>query len=133
MRPAVAEVVDSKHAAALHTVLCAVRAALAGARFLTFDEAGLQRAVAHELDRHGLAYQREKRFGSRDRVDFFVDGVVLELKVKAPAKAILRQVLRYAEHGDVRAIVVAGTCHSVLRLPHEVSGKPLYAIHLVSF
>lgn len=112
----------------------AILAALSRGRFLASDEASVQRAVARELDRAGLEFKREKRIGARDRLDFLVeDCVALELKVRGPEKAILRQLHRYAEHGIVRAIVVAGTCHSVLRLPGAVRGKPLYPIQLVSF
>lgn len=107
---------------------------LADKRYLCSDEAELQRLVAVALDEAGVRYKREKRLSVRDRVDFMIfGGVVLELKVQTSEKSVLRQALRYAEHGEVTAVIVAGTCHSVLRLPASAHGKPVHAIQLKSW
>jgi hypothetical protein len=108
--------------------------ALASARFACGDEAELQEAVALVLDGAGLAYQREVRLSPRDRVDFMVDGgIALELKVTTSQKSLLAQVLRYAAHSQVTAIVVGSTTHRALGIPTEAHGKPMRVIHMVNW
>jgi hypothetical protein len=106
---------------------------LRSARFLRTDESALQLDVAKLLDQAGVRYEREKRFDARDRVDFMVGDIALELKVKSSEKELLRQLLRYSQQPSVREIVVAGTCHSVLRLPRLANGKPVFPCHLMSW
>lgn len=106
-------------------------ATLRDARFLCFDEAELQLAVARLLGDAKIGYQREVRLSERDRVDFLVDGgIALELKVSTTGKNLLRQVLRYAEHDAVRKIVIGSTTHHGLCLPAEANGKPVFTCHL---
>lgn len=117
-------------------------AVLRAASFSVADEAQLQRQVAAVFDRARIDYQRERVMGfdKRDRLDFwlplvsragdFAGGVALELKVGQDAKAILRQLLRYAERVEVRELIIASTHHSALRLPETVGGKLLHSIQL---
>lgn len=115
-----------------------VMTALRSRRFTCANEDELQRAVAQAFDHAGIKYQREKRFGcGRDRFDFWCPlehepafGIVVELKVRTDGKDLLRQVLRYAEHRSVAAVLIAATSHRVLLLPETANGKPLHAIHL---
>lgn len=114
-----------------------VLVALRAAAFRVGDEADLQRQVADALNRAGIVFRREHYLGHsmRDRIDFWVGmcGVGLELKVGQPAKGILRQLLRYAEHQEVRELIVASTSHSALGLPHQVLGKRLHSIQLTAW
>lgn len=110
-----------------------VAACLSRRRFVCVDEAELQRAVAVALEEDGIGFKREKRIGTRDRLDFFIDGgVVLELKVSTTQKNVYRQILRYAEHGFVKGVLVASTHHLALRLPETANGKPLRTLQLRS-
>jgi hypothetical protein len=108
-------------------------AVLRSKRFSCVDEDELQRAVAAAFDEAGIAYQREVRLSARDRLDFLIGGIAIELKVKTDGKELLRQVLRYAAHREVDAIVIAATTHRVLLLPETANGKPLRAVHLQSW
>lgn len=110
---------------------------LSSASFRVSDEADLQRQVADLLTREGIRFQREKilGFSKSDRIDFWIPGdsrggLGLELKVGQPAKAIYRQLLRYAQSGHVRELVIASTSHTALRLPSDADGKPLHSIQL---
>jgi hypothetical protein len=105
---------------------------LKAARFACQDEADLQIGVARLLDSLGLQYLREHSLSARDRVDFFLPGgIVLELKVATDGAALLRQVLRYAQHDGVAEIIAASTTHHALALPDTVQGKPLHRVHLM--
>jgi hypothetical protein len=108
--------------------------ALGSVRFTCRDEAELQSAVAAVLDVARLPYQREVRLSARDRVDFMVGGeLALELKVNTNQKSVLAQVLRYASHEQVRALVIGSTTHRALGIPTEAYGKPVRVVHLVTW
>lgn len=121
------------------TLVEKLAAVLRSKRFACNDEDELQRAVASTLADAGIRFEREVRFGARDRLDFLVHGVAgeagvaLELKVKTDAKSLLRQVLRYAEHARVGAVVVASTTHHALNLPPTANNKPVRVVHLMGW
>jgi hypothetical protein len=97
------------------------------------NEAELQLQVSRALDRASIQYEREVRLGPGERVDFMVrPGIALELKTQTDPVALLRQVLRYAAHPDVRYIVIGTTSHRGLGLPSLALGKPLRSIHLAA-
>jgi hypothetical protein len=113
------------------TRVASLLVALSSARFMYCAESDLQDAVAELLARNGIAYEREVRLSKRDRVDFMVDGdIALELKVKTSGTALTSQVLRYAEHWRVKAIVVAGTTHHVRNVVVSANGKPVFPVQL---
>lgn len=77
----------------------------------------------------GEPVEREVRLSHRDRPDFMVAGVAIEVKMNGAAPAaIIRQLLRYAEHDAVKAIVLA-TNRAVV-LPPSLNGKPVFSISL---
>jgi hypothetical protein len=111
--------------------LDAIACALADARFCALDEAALQDQVAYALFRKDIAYVREVRLSAADRVDLMVGGdIAVELKVRTSGTRLTRQVIRYACHPLVSAVVVAGTTHHVRNVPSTACGKPVLAIQL---
>lgn len=95
-----------------------------------------KRLVAAELE-----FQREFRLDprdrpgrerSQDRPDFFVGGcVAIEVKLKTPRTTVLRQLGRYAEHGQVKAIVLASTSFTTLQgMRVDIHEVPVYPVIL---
>jgi hypothetical protein len=81
---------------------------------------------AHFLDR---VVEREVRLSATDRVDFMVDGVAIEVKVRASAaRGLVSQIERYARHERVTSIVVATA--KATSLPACVGGKLVYLVNL---
>lgn len=73
--------------------------------------------------------QRERHVGLAEIVDFYVDGVAIEVKMnRAQAAAIIRQIKRYAKRPDVTAVIVA--TNKALQLPKAIEGKPIYGVSL---
>lgn len=130
--------------------IASIRAALAGYVFRARSEADLQAQVVSVLvcKMQHVTIDTEVRSGS-GRYDIALRGVwsdavpdragllVLELKVKSSATAVERQALRYAQMGDVAAVVVVTTS---LRLAAQLAasggptlgGKPFAVIALRS-
>lgn len=103
---------------------------LRGSYMRASNEAALQRSIELVLQRGRIAYQREKALGPGDRPDFLLrDGrIVLEAKARYNKKAIYRQIVRYAEHDQVTAILlVTGTATG---MPATIEGKPVIVIPL---
>lgn len=104
---------------------------LGHAAFRFSSESELHEGVASVLRDEGIEFAREWSLGQGDRVDFFVDGVALEIKTEGSRSALLRQLHRYAMHPHVQAVVLASTrrlhCAAV---PARMNGKLASAILL---
>jgi len=97
-------------------------------RLPVHDEKSAQQQLADHFDAKGISYQREVRLSPRDIVDFVVDGIAIELKVKGSRSAALRQVERYAKHSEVTGVVLL-TNRSCL-IPSVINGKPACAVSM---
>lgn len=114
------------------SVAGAIVAALEDTRFRFTDEAGLQAGIAAALEDAGIAnVQREYHLSAKDRPDFWVDGVAVEVKVKGSAEDTVRQLLRYAAHPSTTAVVLATTVsRHVTAMPPMLVTKPLHVVHV---
>ncbi|HWJ71895.1 MAG TPA: hypothetical protein VNX29_01900 [Kaistia sp.] len=65
--------------------------------------------------------RREVRLSNEDIIDFVVDGVGVEVKIGGSAPAIYRQLRRYAEHEDIRALLLVTSV--AMSLPAQILGK----------
>ncbi|SIJ20642.1 bacteriophage protein gp37 [Mycobacteroides abscessus subsp. abscessus] len=95
-------------------------------------EFDIQDSIERVLRAKGYQVERERRLSERDRPDFLInEHVVIEVKMKASGTAVLAQIGRYAEHRQVRAIVVASPRHSTLgQIPELIHGVPIYPVSL---
>lgn len=92
-------------------------------------EKDIHQAVARRLTDAGLPFLHEKPLTPGCRIDFWCEGVGIEIKKGKPRPAaLLEQLRRYAVSDEIAALVVL-TQRSV-RLPASVCGKPLVQITL---
>ena len=89
------------------------------------DEARLQEEIAALLTVEGFTYEREVRLTTTDRIDFMVGGIGIEVKVQGSALAVMRQLLRYAEHERVSELILFTTRAQIV-VPSELGGKPVH-------
>ena len=95
----------------------------------TPGEYGLHRMVAGALKAAGLPYIHEYRLAPRRRIDFFVDGVGVEIKKGRPnARDLLSQVERYLACDELAEIIVV--TQKDTPLPARVLGKRVTSISL---
>lgn len=99
-------------------------------QFSFASEKDLQSDIAEVLRAESVEFQREYPLSPYGIVDFFIDGVAFEVKIKGQKKAIYRQCRDYAKHDDVKAVVLL-TAHS-MGLPDEMEGKPAYVYSLTA-
>ena len=92
-------------------------------------EQDIHQAVARRLTDAGLPFLHEKPLTPGCRIDFWCEGVGIEIKKGKPRPAaLLEQLRRYAVSDEIAALVVL-TQRSV-RLPASVCGKLLVQITL---
>lgn len=102
--------------------------AIGAARLPLSFEKATQAALETALTDAGYQYRREVPLGGGDVVDFLVGPIAIELKVKGHAKQIYRQLLRYASHPEVEALVLLTA--RAMHLPATLEGKPARIVSL---
>lgn len=90
----------------------------------------LQKGIAKVLDLHGISYSREHKLSDRDRIDFYTNSIGIEVKTKGSATNLARQIRRYLDFEDVKAIIVVCTKKSLTKLPEELNSKPIHVCYL---
>ncbi|WP_347990044.1 hypothetical protein [Methylomonas sp. AM2-LC] len=91
----------------------------------------LQTGIENVLQISNIEYVREKSISKRDRPDFIIDGIAVEIKIKGSLSTAIRQVARYASHDDIRAVLVIGTPFWILRIPKRLHEKEILSIRLI--
>lgn len=106
-----------------------VASVVRSSRLPLHDEKALQAALADRLNEAGIAHDRERHLSPVHVVDFLVDGVAVECKLRGASKrAIYRQVRRYADSDEVRAVLLV--TNTAMGLPAEIKGCPTYVVSL---
>jgi hypothetical protein len=102
----------------------AVAKLLRGYRLPVSNEADMQRAVEEALQFEAVPYQREVVQGG-DRIDFVVEKVGIELKVKGSVAPVTRQLFRYALWEGISELLVVTSVGQHLGLPRQLNGKQI--------
>lgn len=94
------------------------------------DEKRFHDGLAMALFEDGIIFTREHVAGPKDRFDFLCEGgVVIEAKIKGSLSEALRQVSRYCERDDVKAVVIVTTrlwgVTRQLKKDAQLHGKPI--------
>jgi len=105
-----------------------IAALLERTRFNVAGEKALQADVATRLEAAGVEFRREVRLSGYDIIDFMAGAVGIEVKVKGSARAILRQLKRYAAHDEVSSIILLSAVS--MGLPSDIGGKPMRVVSL---
>lgn len=93
-------------------------------------EPQMHEEVARLLVRLKLVFEWEKVLGPGVRLDFFLpaSAVAIECKVEPKRGEVLRQIKRYAERPEVKAVVLM--CRRPIDLPETLSGKRVQCVAL---
>lgn len=89
--------------------LQAIGRLLAGFGYRYGSEVQLHEALATVLAQAGHTAVREYRLDANNRADFWLDGLVIEVKVAGSLADALRQVGRYISLPSVRGVLLATT------------------------
>jgi hypothetical protein len=93
------------------------------------EESFIHKEIQRALTLEGIKYEHEYKLISHKRFDFWIDGIVLEVKKRKPGKlALLKQLDRYTKSEGVKAIIIV--LEKSINLPKELNGKPLIVFSL---
>lgn len=96
------------------------------------SEKELQHAIALVFYQNNLDWKAEFPLTPRDRIDFMVEDVGVEVKTKDSFETVLRQLHRYAQFPQVKGLVLVTTRQSHRDLPLELNGKSLRVVWLIN-
>jgi hypothetical protein len=96
------------------------------------DETSLQEGMALALTQKNIAFEREVRLDAKNRPDFMIGSVAVEVKIKGTFAEFLRQAHRYLALDEVSALIVVGTPKWMPAVPVTLLGKPVYTVRLLS-
>lgn len=96
------------------------------------DEKELQHGIGLVLTELGVDWKAEVVLTPKDRIDFMVGEIGIEVKVDFPEAAVTRQLWRYAQHDKIKALILVTTRSKHRDLPAEINGKPLFVVWLLN-
>lgn len=108
-----------------------LRDALGAYRYTFTNERELQDGLQLVLGCLEWEVEREVRLSARDRPDFMVEGVAVEVKVDGGLSEVTRQIHRYAHLEAVRGVLLVTSRSRLANLPAAVNGKPVAVLSLL--
>lgn len=91
--------------------------------FVATSERDLHDALTIVFIGAGFPVRREVRVGPGERLDLLVDGVAVEIKLKGSWRDVDRQLARYAEHPEVRELLLVTAKAGHRHVAHAHNGK----------
>lgn len=110
-----------------------IAALLSGYRFHWNNERELQDHIEKVLTNSSIAFKREYRLCSRDRVDFLCGAVAIEVKMASSQAQVLAQLFRYAESCEVESLILVTNRARQLEMPDTLLNKPLRVVFVSGY
>jgi len=90
----------------------------------TLNESEIHKEIGRALSIHNIKYKHEYQILTHKRFDFWIDGIVLEVKKSKPSKiTLLNQLDRYTKVPGVKAIIVV--LERNVTIPKQLNGKTI--------
>lgn len=99
-------------------------------RFAHQCEEELQEAIASALTSSSVPFEREVRLGPTDRIDFLIETVGVEVKIKGSPTEVARQLNRYAQSDQIQSLLLVTSKATHRALPSSLNGKPIKVLYL---
>jgi hypothetical protein len=94
-------------------------------------EVMLHASIETLLNRLDIGHRREVRLNDKDRPDFMVGRIAIEVKIKGSKSEVITQLHRYAQCEQVDGLVLVTNCARHLGMPATLNGKPLHVASLL--
>jgi hypothetical protein len=93
------------------------------------DEQEIHTEIMKAFNKCGILYQHEYKLLPHKRFDFWLDGIVLEIKKNKPSKiSMLNQLNKYTMEDQVKVIIVV--MEESMVLPKNLNNKPIFIVSL---
>lgn len=103
---------------------------LSGYRFHYSDEKELQQGIEKCLKEGGFPLEREVDLGEPGRIDFFGQGIGIEIKIKGSPSDVAEQAVRYCSSPKIEELIVVTGRSLSARLPEKIRDKPVHVLPL---
>ena len=95
---------------------------------LTLDnEKSMQQSIADMLTAAGIEFKREVKVAG-GVIDFVVNGIGIEAKIKGQKRAVHRQVCGYAMDQTLHSIILV--TNMPMTLPKMINGRPITVVNV---
>lgn len=101
---------------------------LQGKRLSLQIEKKTQTEIEQILMDASVMYNREFALSKGSIIDFLIEGIGIEVKLKASSKAIFQQLLRYSQFEEIKGIILV--TNKFIKLPPSMNKKPTHVINL---
>lgn len=107
-----------------------IQLSLKGRKLNLSNEKILQTDIQKIFEYSDIEFKREVKLGDLGIVDFMIDTLAVEIKIKNGTSAmnIYRQLERYSESSDIEGILLMTS--KTMSLPGDINGKPVYVLSL---
>jgi hypothetical protein len=93
------------------------------------EEFEIHDSIIEAFKEKNICFQHEHKLGKGRRVDFFCDGIVIEVKKLRPQKdRLLKQIQRYLDVPGVTAVIIV--LQKSINIKKMIQGKPVYIVSL---
>ncbi len=97
-------------------------------RFDLQDEKVLQNQISQSFDLNFVVYRKEFRLDEKNILDFLIDDVGVEVKIKGSKRQIYKQCERYCGFDRIKSLLLI--TNRSMGFPSEINGKPIYIFNL---
>jgi hypothetical protein len=99
-------------------------------RFSFTDESELHLGIGKALAEAGINFEPEYGLGDAGRIDFFIDGLGVEVKIKESRNSVMRQLMRYAKHDKITSLILVTTRNQLRAMPIALNGKEITVVYI---
>lgn len=93
----------------------------------------VQQAMENLLTKHVIPFEREVRLDEKDRIDFLIaDGLGIEVKLDGTLTKVTRQLCRYAQHDEIKMLLLITTKPQLAQLPGFFNNKEIRTLVLLA-
>lgn len=97
-------------------------------RFSLTDEKETQQQMENCFKSAPMQFNREHKLDASNIPDFFIDGIIVEVKLKGSRRAIYSQIERYSKFEEVDEIILV--TNRSMGLPRMVNNKRCHVLNL---
>jgi hypothetical protein len=97
-------------------------------KFSLESEEELKLQISSVLEQHNFDFKKEFKLDAKNRLDFYIHGYAIEVKIKGSAMSIYRQCVRYCQFKEVKGLFLI--TNKSMGFPTEINQKPCYLINL---
>jgi hypothetical protein len=93
------------------------------------NELDIQLGLAAIFDEHGVVYQREVVLTQKDRIDFLVGTLGIEIKLQGSRHQVFQQLTRYLAHERIGEVMLFTTKSQLRVMPTHHGQKRIHVFY----